>query len=372
MKVVELPGLDEKGDVSDWLARGTLTTVAGEPGIGKSTLLAAVATAVTTGTPLPGDTATRQPENVLLFASEDAEAEVVRPRYEDMGADLERIWVQAGIAVADGVIRPLSLPDDTQDLRDLLDKMQPALVILDPLVALETTGIDVHRQSTQRAILAPLQALATEYQCSIVCVVHLKKGATDNVNHRVAGSIDLVAAARTVWMVGEDPTEPGRRAVAVSKSNLGPRPAPRRFVLDGGRFLWIPEAASDLTAEDLFGPRPSEDDQARKSMLTEAKDWLRDFLEPGPQATLDCKEEAKKAGISEKTLERAKFELGVKSQRLGKAEGHKWMWYRPAREPLKGRDDHLDHLPERGAIQGLYQDGQDGHDLFFNGDGHLG
>ena len=170
VKIVELPGLDEKGDVSDWLAqghtvddlwalldaaapitaasarkiravavplstirqkpiqwlwsgwlaRGTLTTVAGEPGIGKSTLLAAVATAVTTGAPLPGDTATREPENVLLLASEDAEAEIVRPRYEEMGADLDRIWVQAGIAVADGAIRPLRLPDDTQDLRDLL------------------------------------------------------------------------------------------------------------------------------------------------------------------------------------------------------------------------------------------------------------
>lgn len=185
---------------SGWLARGTLTTVAGEPGIEKSTLLTAVATAVTTDAPLPGDTVARQPENVLLLASEDVEAEVVRL---------------------------LSLPDDTQDLRDLLD-MLPTFVILDSLVALETTGIDVYRQSAQRAVLAPLHTLAAEYQCKHRCVVHLKKGATDNVNHRVAGSIDLAATARTVWMVGEDPTELGRRAVAVSKSNLGPWPAPRR------------------------------------------------------------------------------------------------------------------------------------------------
>lgn len=99
VKIVELPDLDEKGDVSDWLARGhtlddlwalvdavpaitpariresravavplstirrrpirwlwsgwlargTLTMVAGGPRIGKSRLLAAIATAVTIG-----------------------------------------------------------------------------------------------------------------------------------------------------------------------------------------------------------------------------------------------------------------------------------------------------------------------------------
>lgn len=429
VKIVELPGLDEKGDVSDWLAqghtvddlwalldaaapttaisprkiravavplstihrkpiqwiwsgwlaRGTLTTVAGEPRIGKSTLLAAVATAVTRGAPLPGDTATRQPENVLLLASEDAEAEIVRPRYEDMGADLDRIWVQAGIAASDGMVRPLSLPDDTQDLRDLLDKMRPGLVILDPLVALETSGIDLHRQSAQRAVLAPLHDLATEYQCSIVCVVHLRKGATDNVNHRVAGSIDLVAAARTVLMVGSDPTDPDQRAVAVSKSNLGPRPVPRRFILDAGGFLWVSEPANDLTPETLFGPRLSEDDQERASALSDAMDWLRDFLSVGPRATLDCKAEAKTAAISESTLERARGKLGVKARKMGKAHGNKWVWYlSDTHEPQTDTDDRLDQLPESGAMQGVCQDdqddqdGQDNHGSFSEEDGHSG
>ena len=226
--------------------------------------------------------------------------------------------------------------------------MRPALVILDPLVALETAGIDVHRQSAQRAILAPLQALATEYQCSIVCVVHLRKGATDNVNHRVAGSIDLVAAARTVWMVGTDPRDPDQRAVAVSKSNLGPCPAAHRFTLDAGRFLWDPEAARDLTAEDLFGSRHSENDRERQLAVDKAKEWILDFLARGPRAALDCQSEAEKAGISRKTLQRAKRELGVRSQRLGKAEENKWAWYMPE-----------NHEPQKSV-----------HDSFFQGCGH--
>jgi hypothetical protein len=175
-------------------------------------------------------------------------------------------------------------------------------------------------------------------------------------------------------MVGTDPSDPDQRAVAVSKSNLGPRPAARRFTLDAGRFLWDPEAARDLTAEDLFGSRHSENDRERQSAADKAKDRLFDFLARGPRAARECHSEAKKAGISKKTVERAKRGLGVRSHRLGKAEENKWEWHPPDNhEPQKGTHGHLGHVPESGTMQGLYkdrQDGQDGHGSFFKANEH--
>lgn len=103
--------------------------------------------------------------------------------------------------------------------------------------------------------------------------------------------------------------------------------------------------------------------------MDKAKDWILDFLALGPRAAVECQSEAERAGISRKTLQRAKRELGVRSHRLGKAEENKWEWHPPDNhEPQKGAHDHLGHVPESGAMQGICkdgQDGQDGHDSFF-------
>jgi putative DNA primase/helicase len=60
----------------------------------------------------------------------------------------------------------------------------------------------------------------------------------------------------------------------------------------------------------------------------EARDFLRERLEGGPVNSDNIIEEAKQEGIAEKTLRRAKKELGVKSRRQGGTEGA-WFWELP-------------------------------------------
>src|SRR5215212_5295854 len=74
-----------------WLVPGliplrTLTLVAGVGGLGKSTYLAGVAAKASRGELLDGD-----PAHVLIISFEDPAAEVLRPRVEAAGGNLERV-----------------------------------------------------------------------------------------------------------------------------------------------------------------------------------------------------------------------------------------------------------------------------------------
>jgi hypothetical protein len=53
-------------------------------------------------------------------------------------------------------------------------------------------------------------------------------------------------------------------------------------------------------------------------------------LRAGPRSAGDLKREAEAAGISERTLQRAKAMLGVVSNQIGTLNGgHEWQWSLP-------------------------------------------
>src|SRR3954453_17135490 len=74
------------------IARGKLTVLDGEPGIGKSTLALDLAAKVSRGAAMPLSRATPNGgANVVIFSGDDDLADTVRPRLEAAGADLTRI-----------------------------------------------------------------------------------------------------------------------------------------------------------------------------------------------------------------------------------------------------------------------------------------
>ena len=82
-------------------------------------------------------------------------------------------------------------------------------------------------------------------------------------------------------------------------------------------------------AELLQEPADEEERTARE----EAEEWLRDFLADGPRPTTKVLPAAKKAGIAERTLWRAKQRIGVKSKKAtGTLEGP-WCWTLPSPPP---------------------------------------
>jgi AAA domain len=94
------------------------------------------------------------------------------------------------------------------------------LVVLDPLTAVLGHNIDSSRDQNIREIFTPLALLAERNNCAILIIRHLKKGTSDNLLHRGAGSIGIIAAARTGLTIFYDPADEKKRVLAITKSNL--------------------------------------------------------------------------------------------------------------------------------------------------------
>ena len=104
---------------------GKITVIQGDPGDGKTTVVLAIASAVTTGTPLPESDTVIGPVNVIFQTAEDGLGDTVKPRLLQAGADCERVLV------IDESERELSLSDER--IEQAITLTDAKLFILDPL-----------------------------------------------------------------------------------------------------------------------------------------------------------------------------------------------------------------------------------------------
>jgi hypothetical protein len=138
------------------------------------------------------------------------------------------------------------------------------------------------------------------------------------------GSLAWTAAARSVIGVLKDPDDKRRRLMMPIKSNIAD---------DFGGFAYQIGESECGIAELQFEPDRVEvaiEDMAVQNtgygeQIAKAEDLLSEMLAKGQKWQRDIEFEAQRRGISERTLHRAKKELGVISD---KAAG-KWIWGLP-------------------------------------------
>jgi hypothetical protein len=165
-------------------------------------------------------------------------------------------------------------------------------------------------QSVRRA-LAPLMHLAEKHRCALLMQRHLNKQGGGRALYRGMGSIAFVAACRFAMLVGRDPQEPGRCVLAQVRNSLaGPQPslAYRLSAPDGGlpAVEWL--GTSPVSADELLGGAPRQEDGPRDR----ATAFLQQFLAAGPRTSREVWEAAQQAGLSERTLRRARRGLGIR------------------------------------------------------------
>lgn len=306
---------------------GKVVMLEGDPGVGKSWLSLAVATAVTTGAALPGDSGIYPPKGVLIMTAEDGLGDTVRPRLEDMEAHLAQVTALTAVRDDQGRERIPSLVDDLVLIENELDKGDFGLVILDPINAYLGTDLDTHRDAALRAVLGPLAALAERWRVTIIAIRHLTKGQRDRAIYRGQGGIAYAAAARVVLLAGLNPANPLEGVLAVLKNNLAPKPPALTFSITEGRFLW--GAETDVTPAALLAPDAPQEERMTRD---DAEGLLRELLTNGPLPVKEVESEAKSAGISWRTVERAKAALNIRASRVqegfGGGRGH-WVWALP-------------------------------------------
>jgi hypothetical protein len=300
-----------------YLPRGMLSLLDGDPGSGKSYLTLALAAALSTGRPFPGTIGRpRDPRASLICNLEDEVDTTIVPRLKSLGADLSYIHILNSRALPslDRVGKKI--------LRDAVSEVRPHFVTIDTIIPFLPAGVATQQATEIRPTLRWLADQASEFETCVLVLRHLRKAQGDNPLHAGQGSMDFVGTCRSSWLAAKDPADPSSYVLAHNKANLARKGQSWRYGWDEqDRFEW--RGPSSLTADDLVRVRKGRGPTAVKA--EEALTWLETELMKGPRPANELYEAADRAGISERTLERAKSDLGVVSKRAGKS----WVWGLP-------------------------------------------
>ncbi len=308
------------------VALGTLALVGGREGIGKSTVVAALAADVTRGR-LPGQYA-GTPRAVIVAATEDSWAHTIVPRLMAAGADLDRVY-RVDVTTAEGTDTGLSLPRDLLALEREVREVDAALILLDPLMSRLSAALDTHKDADVRQALEPLTALADRTGSAVLGLIHVNKSASTDPLTVLMGSRAFAAVARAVLFVMLDPDDESTRLLGQPKNNLGSTDLPTlsfriepAHVADTdegpvwtGRVTWQAEREQSIR-EALEATGETAD---ARSATSEAAGWLTDHLssQGGTDDSASIKEAGRKAGHSVDALKRARHRIKAGSEASG-------------------------------------------------------
>ena len=298
-----------------YLPKGMLALLSGDPGSGKTYLSLAIAAALSNGrTPYSGQA--REPVNTLYLSLENSAEHVVRPRFDSLTGDCSRFQLLQGSISGENQQTGTIALSDTDLLEQAIIEAKAGLLIVDPIQSYLGADVDAHRSNETRPVLDGLGQLASKYNCCVLLVRHLSKNSGGRAIFRGLGSIDITGAARTELLAGTAPNEPNSRALVQLKNNLGLFGDSLGFTIGENGFAWT--GKSELTSGDLLA---SDCETETRSDISLAAEFLKAELVSGPKLQ---KELVEQSGLGERTMQRAARKIGLKKKRDG--EHGPWLW----------------------------------------------
>jgi putative DNA primase/helicase len=316
-----------------FLARGKLTLLGGDPDLGKSQIGIDAAARISNGLHWPNGP--KAPiGSTLLLISEDGIADTVRPRIEAAGANLNKVHVMESTIIRNRKETRFSLQSDLDMLGAAIDSVGDVKLICIDALSSYVGKIDNNSQTDVRQVVDPLSKFAEQKGIAILGVTHPPKGSQMNAIRSFAGSFAYVASARLAFLVTKEP-ETDRRLMLCVKNNLGQKMPGKGYSIEAAaicsgqlvpRIVWD-DAPVDVTADQAMAAAAAS--RRDRGAEGEAKVVLRDLLAEGPVDADEVKRAAAAECISERTLNRAKKALKIKSEKEpGKLDG-KWQWRLP-------------------------------------------
>ena len=187
--------------VPDVLPRGEISLLGADGGTGKGIWQAQLIAYVTAGQTsgfFPEPPA--QTGRVLILAGEDDPGKVLKGRITAAGADMSKVMV---VSADDYYLRTghqLCIGDD--DITTFVAKINPILLILDPLQSFLPPDVEMASRNQMRGAVLPLKSLSTKYHLATLISMHTNKRPGVSGRGRLADSSDLWDIARSVLMMG--------------------------------------------------------------------------------------------------------------------------------------------------------------------------
>ena len=301
--VLDLDKIPTGGMTALWhpyIIAGAVNLLQGDSSTGKTYLSQAVIAALTTGRALP-NADPMPPCNVIIQNAENSLSDVIKPRLQQLGADLTRI---KSINEEHGRLSLLS-----PKIEEVITRYDAKFFCVDPIQAY----MNMYKLESVRETLISLGKVAARTGCAFLCIGHLTKSQT-KAQYRGLGSIDIFNAIPSVLNLGIVDDEV--RVMVHNKSNFIKPGVPIAFTLDGG-FRWIGEY--DITLDELLAGDAS---PRRTRQRERAKEFLLEQLANGEVDSNEVYALASEIEIPRRTLERAKSDLGVRSVQ----RSDKWVW----------------------------------------------
>lgn len=205
--------------VPGYIPKYGITTIAGEGGVGKTSIWCSLVASITTGKqsflsgnqlPFGGD-----PQNVLVLSAEDSWSYVLRARLEANGADLERV---SYISPEDDRFVDLNFDGDL--LKEIIATNRPGVIVFDPLQAFVPANLRMGDRNAMRKCFSPLIGYGEKYGLTSIIIAHANKQSGVWGRKRIADSSDIWDSSRSVLMTGIT-KDSDVRYISHEKSNWG-------------------------------------------------------------------------------------------------------------------------------------------------------
>ena len=308
-----------------YLARGEVSILEGDPGLGKSYLAMMLAGSIATGKKIPspykGQPRVEGP--VVYFDMENSAGTVTKPRL-----------VQNGFTDFDGnyhvVQQPFSVDDEDalEYVYENLERIRPSLVVFDTLNTYIGRA-DTHKASEVAQAFGIFMQIAKDFNCSVLVLRHLTKGSGPAI-YRGQGSVSFGGLARVVMVVGVDPEDSDTRAMAIVKMNFAKPPQAMTFRIEerkGGKSEFIWGGYQNLSAQEILDASAAARQEGKQGQgIQDAMEFLEATITGAAVEVEKLYRMAEKRSVSRKMIDRAAEKMHIKKIVKGKKENRVESW----------------------------------------------
>ena len=181
------------------------------------------------------------------------------------------------------------------------------LLIIDPVQAFIGADVDMNRANEVRPVFRKLGNVAEQTGCAIVLIGHLNKACGTQSTYRGLGSIDIMAAVRSLLFIGKVKKDPTTRVLIHEKSSLAPPGETLAFKLgDEEGFRWI--GGYDINADDLLNGKEG---KRVETKLERGMRLMEEMLKDGKEIPLKViQKKATEMNISSRTMRDVRNRMG--------------------------------------------------------------